>query len=161
VNYTDPTGHYCVDEDKNGNSIRVDCETSENQKSINLRKKLEKYKKPKQAEENEMINFFGANLSPAEYDLLKNDKGNVRYTLGYQMYQIQQDAFDATKNIFGVNGWNDPADAFRHAYWNALLTKEFGLEFAGAFTKAHETGYVDYDNTGEVFMDYTTMKSAG
>lgn len=29
-------------------------------------------------------------------------------------------------------------DAFRHAYWNALLTKNFGEDFAAAFASAHE-----------------------
>lgn len=29
-------------------------------------------------------------------------------------------------------------DAFRHAYWSALLTKNFGGEWAGQFTTAHE-----------------------
>jgi len=35
IRYTDPTGHYCVDEDADGNIVRVDCETSE----IKLKKK--------------------------------------------------------------------------------------------------------------------------
>ena len=29
-------------------------------------------------------------------------------------------------------------DAFRHAYWNALLTRRFGADFAERFTLAHE-----------------------
>lgn len=29
-------------------------------------------------------------------------------------------------------------DAFRHAYWNALLTKEFGVRWTQQFTTAHE-----------------------
>ena len=29
LNYTDPTGHYCADEDENGKPIHVDCETGE------------------------------------------------------------------------------------------------------------------------------------
>ena len=29
LRYTDPTGHYCVEENGNGNVIRVDCESSE------------------------------------------------------------------------------------------------------------------------------------
>jgi hypothetical protein len=35
----------------------------------------------------------------------------------------------------GNDGHND---AFRHAYWNALLTKRFGADFAERFTLAHE-----------------------
>jgi hypothetical protein len=30
------------------------------------------------------------------------------------------------------------ADAFRHAYWNALMTKQFGKDFTERFTSAHE-----------------------
>jgi len=40
-------------------------------------------------------------------------------------------------------GWitNDGhRDAFRHAYWNALLTQRFGEEWARQFTTAHEGG---------------------
>jgi hypothetical protein len=33
---------------------------------------------------------------------------------------------------------DDQADAFRHTYWNALLTKEFGEDWAAEFTSAHE-----------------------
>jgi len=29
-------------------------------------------------------------------------------------------------------------DAFRHAYWNALMTKRFGADFTARFTNAHE-----------------------
>ena len=35
----------------------------------------------------------------------------------------------------GEDGHND---AFRHAYWNALMTKNFGEKFAAAFGTAHE-----------------------
>ncbi|GLS46833.1 hypothetical protein GCM10007884_48300 [Methylobacterium brachythecii] len=35
----------------------------------------------------------------------------------------------------GNDGHND---AFRHAYWNARMTKQFGENFASAFTTAHE-----------------------
>lgn len=30
------------------------------------------------------------------------------------------------------------SDAFRHAYWNALMTKQFGKDFTERFTSAHE-----------------------
>ncbi len=35
---------------------------------------------------------------------------------------------------------NGEGDAFRHAYWNALMTKRIGADIAGAFATAHETG---------------------
>lgn len=39
------------------------------------------------------------------------------------------------KQWAGNDGHND---AFRHAYWNALMTKQFGADFTERFTKAHE-----------------------
>ena len=39
------------------------------------------------------------------------------------------------KQWAGNDGHND---AFRHAYWNALMTKHFGAEFTQRFTQAHE-----------------------
>ncbi len=37
-----------------------------------------------------------------------------------------------------VRGNFDHTDAYRHAYWSALLTAEYGAEFASDFTDAHE-----------------------
>jgi hypothetical protein len=34
--------------------------------------------------------------------------------------------------------WNGPGDAFRHAYWNALMVKAQGPELAKQFADAHE-----------------------
>ena len=93
-------------------------------------------------------------VSPAEYELLLNEKGNVDYGLLWQMYRVQQNALDTAAELFpGMRLHNDPADAFRHAYWNALMTREFGVDFARSFTTAHETGYAPYPNREEVFMD--------
>ncbi|MFC8529631.1 DUF6973 domain-containing protein [Nocardia sp. NPDC057227] len=56
---------------------------------------------------------------------------------------IEQLASDGGKEVFagemrdgGVGDGH--ADAFRHAYWNAMLTKEFGAEWTEAFATAHE-----------------------
>ncbi len=46
---------------------------------------------------------------------------------------------------------NGEADAFRHAYWNALMTSRAGPEFAEALATAHETGSTN--PPGEVEMD--------
>lgn len=45
--------------------------------------------------------------------------------------------FDATGN-FVVGGEDGHNDAFRHTYWNALMTRHFGEDFAAAFGTAHE-----------------------
>ncbi|WP_157103763.1 DUF6973 domain-containing protein [Nocardia harenae] len=56
---------------------------------------------------------------------------------------IEQLASDGGHEVFAdeprKGGIGDGhADAFRHAYWNAMLTKEFGAEWTEAFTTAHE-----------------------
>ncbi|WP_156959337.1 hypothetical protein [Nocardia sp. BMG51109] len=58
-------------------------------------------------------------------------------------YSIEQLATDGGKEVFKgefrAGGVGDGhADAFRHAYWNAMLTKEFGEDWANAYTTAHE-----------------------
>ncbi len=41
----------------------------------------------------------------------------------------------------GLDGFGGgEADAFRHAYWNAIMTRRTDAEFAEAFATAHETG---------------------
>ncbi len=38
----------------------------------------------------------------------------------------------------GLAGNDDHTDAFRHAYWNALMTKRYGIEWASTYATAHE-----------------------
>jgi hypothetical protein len=46
---------------------------------------------------------------------------------------------------------NSPSDAFHHAYWSALMTREYGAGFAEQFTTAHETSY--WSVKEQAFMD--------
>jgi|GEM_PF-3556858 len=43
-----------------------------------------------------------------------------------------------TQRRFPKGGHNDKADAFRHAYWNALNTRDVGKIIAKKFADAHE-----------------------
>lgn len=56
---------------------------------------------------------------------------------------FQQDAETARKaaeNRYPPNELhNGKGDAFRHAYWNALMTKRHGADYAKQFADAHET----------------------
>lgn len=113
---------------------------------------------PKEVSDDEMITVgmwpFSDQISPEEYALLLDEGGNLNFGLLFTMYQIQQNAMNTAGDLFsGMNLHNTPADAFRHAYWNALLTREFGAEFARDFTSAHETGYAPYPSDEEAFMD--------
>ncbi len=55
---------------------------------------------------------------------------------------VRDKAFDESSGRYGgktLRETNDGhEDAFRHAYWNALLVKEFGPDFARKFATAHE-----------------------
>jgi hypothetical protein len=51
----------------------------------------------------------------------------------------RDNAFDAADERFSGDGREDGHnDAFRHAYWNALMTSRFGEEWAEDFATAHE-----------------------
>ncbi|MCP2256621.1 hypothetical protein LX15_000304 [Streptoalloteichus tenebrarius] len=52
---------------------------------------------------------------------------------------IRQDALHVAEGRFGGKGLTDGhADAFRHAYWNALMTQRYGEQWACEFATAHE-----------------------
>lgn len=52
---------------------------------------------------------------------------------------IHDDAFSAADQRFPSPDQNDDQnDAFRHAYWNALMVKEYGADWAADYATAHE-----------------------
>lgn len=52
---------------------------------------------------------------------------------------IHDDAFTVADERFPSSDRNDDHnDAFRHAYWNALMTREFGVDWAEDYATAHE-----------------------
>ncbi|SDC19967.1 DUF6973 domain-containing protein [Actinokineospora iranica] len=52
---------------------------------------------------------------------------------------IRQDALHVAQGKFEGKGLTDGhADAFRHAYWNALMTQRYGEQWASEFATAHE-----------------------
>lgn len=62
-----------------------------------------------------------------------------------QFSDIRNDAFDVADEQYPPENPNDTLsrndnhnDAFRHAYWSALLAREFGPEWADQYTTAHE-----------------------
>ncbi|WP_429001295.1 DUF6973 domain-containing protein [Vandammella animalimorsus] len=57
----------------------------------------------------------------------------------YEFKSIRDDALAQANNRYPRATQTDGhGDAFRHAYWNALMTREFGIEFAKQFATAHE-----------------------
>ncbi|GIH08229.1 hypothetical protein Rhe02_62960 [Rhizocola hellebori] len=61
--------------------------------------------------------------------------------LGLKKFEdIKNEAFAEADRRFPSDDQNDDQnDAFRHAYWNARLTQEFGEDWAKRFTTAHES----------------------
>ncbi|MFE2870326.1 DUF6973 domain-containing protein [Embleya sp. NPDC059259] len=52
---------------------------------------------------------------------------------------IKKEAFAEAEKRFTSNDKNDDhQDAFRHTYWNALLTQRFGVDWAAKYTTVHE-----------------------
>jgi hypothetical protein len=90
-------------------------------------------------------------LKPCEKDLILS---NPIYAFqAIQVYLNKIIAENKTIEIFGYNGWNDCSDAFRHAYWNALMTKTIGVTGSALFATAHEcvSGNPDLENLMDLF----------
>lgn len=52
---------------------------------------------------------------------------------------IKEEAFSVSEDRYqGAGAEDGHQDAFRHAYWNARMSQEYGNEFAQAFGTAHE-----------------------
>ena len=64
----------------------------------------------------------------AAYEMFKY----VRYTIGEEEHSL--------------TAGNNIRDAFRHVYWNAILTDDFGFNFCKEFADAHEYGPIMTDN---------------
>jgi hypothetical protein len=85
-------------------------------------------------------------MTKTEASLL-DELGKQEGLLGLNDFKkIKEKAYDTADKMFPrtsqgneVKGAEDGHnDAFRHAYWNALLTKRFGEEFATSYATAHE-----------------------
>lgn len=56
------------------------------------------------------------------------------------LYYIQKEAFEMAEKFAGANGQEDGlGDAYRHAYWNALMVNRFGADWAKQYGDAHES----------------------
>lgn len=51
---------------------------------------------------------------------------------------IKQTAFNWTSEKFGKNGLGDKSDGYRHAIWNALMTRDISGMWAELYATAHE-----------------------
>ena len=76
---------------------------------------------------------YPAGLTKADKDLIAKHPKEALW-----VFLSKIDAEKATARIFGTNGWNNEADAFRHFMWAALTTLKIGPEKARLFLENHE-----------------------
>jgi hypothetical protein len=57
-----------------------------------------------------------------------------------RVYAAKNEAEKTTGNYYWDGFYNGNADAFRHSYWNRLMTKAIGPTEAKKFADAHEFG---------------------
>ncbi|WP_280312685.1 DUF6973 domain-containing protein [Nocardia abscessus] len=56
-----------------------------------------------------------------------------------RFYNLKTEAEDTANSLFpNDNTQDNHTDAFRHAYWNALMTQEFGEDWTNEYTSKHE-----------------------
>jgi hypothetical protein len=93
--------------------------------------------------------------------------GDVRnwfaYSKNSDLLGLRNEAETVTREIFGRNGHNDEADAFRHAYWSFRMAQTKGTHVAKQVGDGHErrpiSSYYDFslNNSGqppgELLMD--------
>lgn len=98
-----------------------------------------------QVQQDEMVTWSPKPFGPSQtltkteaalLDKLQFSRGLVGL---YEFKSIRDDALAQANNRYPAAAQADGhGDAFRHAYWNALMTREFGSEFAEQFATAHE-----------------------
>lgn len=87
----------------------------------------------------EQAGFEKEQLTEAEAAML-DDLQMRKGLVGLKEFSdIRQDALHVAEGKFDGKGLTDGhADAFRHAYWNALMTQRYGEEWTREFATAHE-----------------------
>ncbi|CAM4074637.1 DUF6973 domain-containing protein [Kibdelosporangium persicum] len=87
----------------------------------------------------EQAGFKKERVTESEAKLL-DDLQARKGLLGLKEFaDLRQDALHTAEGKFEGKGKTDGhADAFRHAYWNALMTQRYGEEWARDFATAHE-----------------------
>ena len=87
-----------------------------------------------------------SHLNPAEQAL-----ASAHPFQATQYYISSQVAIDYTVSKFGYNGYQNASDAFRHAFWNSVLTMRIGSTAAKTWTDAHESTSSGIDKQMDLF----------
>jgi len=76
------------------------------------------------------------NLQPGEQLTLEEHADNL--VALWKGYGDRTNAITMTQHQFGSSGQNDVSDAFRHAYWNAIMVRDVGEAIAVDIATNHE-----------------------
>lgn len=102
----------------------------------------------------EQVGLYRPDITRLEADLMDE----LRFWRGLEgmnaLNNLHDEAFASESALFGNGGNanNDGlGDAYRHAYWSARMTQEFGADWTQRFTDAHETK--PGNQTARDFMD--------
>lgn len=68
-----------------------------------------------------------------------------------KVYQCANKATDATIAYYGINGWQDNSDAFRHCCWSALMKSAMNESDADVWATAHEADSSGIDKEMDLF----------
>ena len=82
----------------------------------------------------------------------------LRWWLCWKAYRHATCARKSTKKLFGENGHNNAADAYRHCYWSARMTLDMGAEHAKGFGDRHEDVPYHKQPATEQDMDLTNNR---
>ncbi len=83
-------------------------------------------------------------------DLKTIDENPDRVIAILKAFLCRRNAYNMTERKFGRNGVDDISDAFRHAYLNAIMTRDVGYDFAKEIADNHE---LSPDGRGAMEMD--------
>lgn len=83
-----------------------------------------------------------AAITGTDQQEVTNGEADLLNGLGFEALKfrdVAEEAHGTAETAFEGQGFNDGhADAFRHAYWNARMTQEFGEEWTADYAVAHE-----------------------
>lgn len=86
------------------------------------------------------------NLNSAEQKLLLKHPVQA-----VKVFDCANKTTDATIEYYGISGWQDNSDAFRHCCWNALMKKAMSASDAEAWATAHEADSSGVDKEMDLF----------
>ena len=74
---------------------------------------------------------------------------------------VRKDTDKIVNDIFNQNGNDtDDANAFRHAYWSALVTEKIGDKLSKIFLDAHEFGWGEVNAKFPIAMEMDLHNNA-